>query len=64
MTPQEAVKHLRSYIGKRGEHHYACETVRGSPKFVIAGDIAKCNCYARGREEAHKALDELEKLCE
>ncbi len=56
MTPQEAIKHLRSYIGERGQHHHNCRTRLEKPSLW-----ERCDCYAKGRELAHLCLDVVER---
>jgi hypothetical protein len=55
VTIKAAVKLLREALGKRGEHHWGCSANRLRPP-----DYATCDCYARSREDQHKALDFLE----
>lgn len=55
MTVKQAIKILRAEIGRRDEHHSNCES-------NYQQDLSKCDCYARGREESHQALDLLERL--
>jgi hypothetical protein len=50
----KAVKTLRAFIGKRDEHHPNCSSRK------VLKDLS-CDCYAKRREDAHKALDVLEK---
>jgi hypothetical protein len=52
MIPKYAAGKLRKFIGKRGEHHLNCSS-RKTP------DHSGCDCYAKGREGAHRALDSL-----
>jgi len=54
-SKSQAVKILRAEIGKREDHYPNCES-------NFQQDLSKCDCYARGREESHQALDLLELL--
>jgi hypothetical protein len=57
MTVNQAIKLLRDSIGKRGEHHSNCSFALG--KRLQCQARKSCDCYAKGREELHEALDLL-----
>lgn len=56
MTERQAIQRLREHIGKR-EHHLHCSSLVKLQR----GPNMACDCYAKGRNEAHEALDILEK---